>query len=695
MGHLSQMFTIIVLKALIFALLSSCDGYFELKTSPIETEIRRECGEQCPNITKVFPLAAKPGEVLSLSGKNFTEGMSVEISAKEYPITVLSSTEATMITPEGGPQEIMMAAKLREYRGNDISFFRLALDYPLFTAEASKLCRGEKFYTAKGELTEGTKNCTIDSSDIKPESIIEGVKIAGVEGKLPLCASNGSQNCVATGNYYAAAVCGANGADACYLSPEKPYDAADLTNLRTDHVKRGITIAGITGNFPSSAAPLPRYSDSGGSTSTTGADVVDLTLFSTQLTTDAPFEFWDSNGQRYTGSGDSDIIASNVRGGISFENLSITGAIMAPPTGFQAHEGPLQVYLTWEDAGGSGYLLVFRQSAQVSFAPVAGTSYATGMQGSDEIIYVGVNRSITHEGLTAGLPYYYALYAYDVSNHYSLKATAVALAVADPCSSLGSGAWVSVQGDGDYGTYDFCVMKYEAKNVASSPESNAADTPWVSITQTNAISECDSLGATYDLISNPQWMTIAANLANVADNWSGASVGSGSLNRGHTDSTPLNALAADPDDQNACSGTGQTCNLTTWDIERRTHKLSSGEVMWDLGGNVDEWTNYYQPSGKATPVTYSWWEYPSVGDGATTTKNMLVPTQSVKSYWGDSWDSTQGIGQYLGGANGSAGSLYRGGAFYRGSLAGVFSADLNSPPAWSGTTVGLRCTSIP
>lgn len=59
----------------------------------------------------------------------------------------------------------------------------------------------------------------------------------------------------------------------------------------------------------------------------------------------------------------------------------------------------------------------------------------------------------------------------------------------------------------------------------------------------------------YSLITNAQWQTIARNIEQVSANWSGGSVGAGSLNRGHSDSAPNNALAASTDDD-PCYDTG-------------------------------------------------------------------------------------------------------------------------------------------
>ena len=101
------------------------------------------------------------------------------------------------------------------------------------------------------------------------------------------------------------------------------------------------------------------------------------------------------------------------------------------------------------------------------------------------------------------------------------------------CSSISvGGTWVLVPGDADYGTNDFCVMKYEAKNKDSAgvPHSEVSGTPWVYISMLNAITECASLGAGFHLLTNDEWMTIATNIAAQGANWDGGHVGTNSLN---------------------------------------------------------------------------------------------------------------------------------------------------------------------
>lgn len=161
---------------------------------------------------------------------------------------------------------------------------------------------------------------------------------------------------------------------------------------------------------------------------------------------------------------------------------------------------------------------------------------------------------------------------------------------------------------------EFCVAKYEMKlqgvadpwtpfrddlinlgnsplfDRAGTPRSSAAGLPWAGLSRDAAIARCQALGAGYDLISNDRWQAVARNIASVGSNWSGGSAGSGDLNRGHSEGAPSAPLAAG-DDAQPCVGyeDGRTCSGSSWHVNRRTHTLSNGEVVWDLAGNLMEW----------------------------------------------------------------------------------------------------------
>jgi hypothetical protein len=176
--------------------------------------------------------------------------------------------------------------------------------------------------------------------------------------------------------------------------------------------------------------------------------------------------------------------------------------------------------------------------------------------------------------------------------------------------------YIPVPGNATFSTSDFCVMKYEAKALKNDtdelqmnggtgsggwaslyhPTSNTSGyrpvsvpeaKPWRWINQTDAKSACANLGAQYALINNPEWMSIAHNIENVAANWSNDAVGDGHLSRGHSDNNPNEPC----DGQTLNVHTNCTTSAATFN-QKRTHILSNGELIWDLAGNVWEWVDW-------------------------------------------------------------------------------------------------------
>src|SRR5690606_19855011 len=118
-----------------------------------------------------------------------------------------------------------------------------------------------------------------------------------------------------------------------------------------------------------------------------------------------------------------------------------------------------------------------------------------------------------------------------------------------------SSGMISVPGDSRFGTTDFCVSKYEAKNVSGVATSEAAGAPWANISQTSAATAASAACAKCRLIGESEWLTIAHNLVGVPSNWSGNAVGSGYVYRGHSDGDPSAPQAASSNDNNGFFGT--------------------------------------------------------------------------------------------------------------------------------------------
>jgi hypothetical protein len=269
----------------------------------------------------------------------------------------------------------------------------------------------------------------------------------------------------------------------------------------------------------------------------------------------------------------------------------------------------------------------------------------------------------------------------------------------NPACQTIAGSWVTAIGDVDYNTNNFCLMKYEAKqDPSNSPISVAEGAPWILISQRDSILECAAIGQGFHLITNDEWMTIAANAAGVAANWSGGAVGSGTLFRGHSDSSPLRACEANPDDSLAyvegnCTSLGAGGGENDENTQKRTHRLADGTVIWDFSGNLDEWTSYFNRDDKpgSTQNTGSV-EYDALAGSNTMPLSELIPTAAVKAFWNDNWNSTQSIGRFFPSNNGAGGAFARSGSFRNGQTTGLFYGDLVDTATSTFNFVGLRCT---
>jgi formylglycine-generating enzyme required for sulfatase activity len=239
---------------------------------------------------------------------------------------------------------------------------------------------------------------------------------------------------------------------------------------------------------------------------------------------------------------------------------------------------------------------------------------------------------------------------------------------------------------------DFCVMKYEAKNSIGNAVSTDTGAPWVSINQPTAKTECTDLGANYDLISNPEWMAIARNVENVPSNWTNNGVGDGCLKRGNIGG--VNACTGgdsgyDGADPEAGTGRNALASLT----------LNNGEVIWDLSGNVWEWTNWTlggslstdmsdaQKASSGGSTVAAWIEYTAVDNfPANSPAIALLPDNP-------SFDADEGMGRYYSGTGG--GAALRGGKWSDHTNAGAFALGLSYPSSLVQSYVGFRCVFRP
>ena len=141
----------------------------------------------------------------------------------------------------------------------------------------------------------------------------------------------------------------------------------------------------------------------------------------------------------------------------------------------------------------------------------------------------------------------------------------------------------------NYYEFGFFVMKYEAKIESRSSSAKAVSKPHgkpiANVTHEEAVKLCRNNGPRYDLIKNSQWQNIVRSIEETNENWSsGKNVISddNAINCGVSRGYPQPAKSNDKED---CAS--NNCNRG-WDVNRRTHVLYNGEIIWDICGNVGE-----------------------------------------------------------------------------------------------------------
>lgn len=267
-------------------------------------------------------------------------------------------------------------------------------------------------------------------------------------------------------------------------------------------------------------------------------------------------------------------------------------------------------------------------------------------------------------------------------------------------ASLGCPAgYLAVPGNSLLNQQSFCAMKYEAKQDGSGTAiAQPTGSLWIGVSAINASATAAATCATCHVLTDGEWLTIAYNALYQPSNWSGGVVGTNYMFRGHSDNTPASNPDASSNDSDGYFGTGNTSGEATvtfgvnGDSQRRTLVLSNGETIWDLAGNVREWTS--QTANAAN-------QQPGVDGGAWAARYSNTANLKMNSFvssfpvYGNAnaltWGSAQALGGFVGNSlDATLKGVIRGGHRFTGSSTGIFQADMTVAPSSATSDTGFR-----
>lgn len=165
--------------------------------------------------------------------------------------------------------------------------------------DLSKVGKGTSLMLCAGDIAEGTYVQSEKIVEVEKEVIVNTETIVEVESTIPQCDEYGQIDCISNNS----------------------FKSIDLTNLTVGVLKNGVSINGVTGQYPSSSYLL--------ASSTSVADLNTAT-FDAKIKSSDSFEWFDASGNRHTSTGDADITEANVKLDVSVFGTVGTASDITP-----------------------------------------------------------------------------------------------------------------------------------------------------------------------------------------------------------------------------------------------------------------------------------------------------------------------------------------------------------------------------
>lgn len=198
-----------------------------------------------------LPVVSKTGNKITVRGQNFSNTLQMFLNdSLVSKVKVSSGREASFELPPNTKPGVFELTVKQKDSVQKFSLYNedLVVDLPIFTGDVSVMCIGQKFYDRDSVIREGTRICP-------------GIDLAN-------CSKDSQVNCLANVD----------------------YPAVDGKVATAGNIKSGIVIAGVSGQYPSTAYPLPSQS----------LAMTDLPGLAAS-TAAGTYQWWKSDGTRVTG----------------------------------------------------------------------------------------------------------------------------------------------------------------------------------------------------------------------------------------------------------------------------------------------------------------------------------------------------------------------------------------------------------